>query len=115
MRVIVLAIALILAMCPAGWAQKVGGEYTVKGTNPNGSTYSGTAMITPRGDGCRITWDVGTQWHGLCLLNGDAFAATYSSSGTSGLLIYRLQPDGTLSGFWVLDSGGTGTEALIPR
>jgi hypothetical protein len=114
-RTVLSAALMAAAFSGTAMAQSVGGNYTVKGTNPNGSTYGGTAIITPRGDGCRISWDVGSQWRGFCMLNGDAFAATYRSGDSSGLLIYKVQPDGTLSGVWVLNDGGTGTETLIPR
>lgn len=114
-RALMAAAALTVGLAGQASAQGVGGTYTVKGTNPNGSSYGGTAVITPRGDGCRISWDVGSQWKGLCMLNGDAFAASYSSGGSTGLLIYKVQADGTLRGVWVLNDGGTGTETLIPQ
>jgi hypothetical protein len=114
MRPLIIAGILVIAVAGSASAQSVGGPYTVKGTNPDGSSYGGTAVITPRGDGCHIAWDVGSQWQGLCMLNGDALAASYSSGKSSGLLIYKLQPDGTLRGVWVLNDGGTGTETLIP-
>jgi len=114
MKALIVAAVLAVAVSVPAMAQTVGGNYTVKGTNPNGSPYGGTAVITPRGDGCRIAWDVGSQWKGLCMLNGDAFAASYTSGNSNGLLIYKLQGDGTLRGVWVLNDGGTGTETLIP-
>jgi len=114
MRTLILGLTLATGLAAAASAQTVGGKYTVKGTNPNGSSYGGTAVVTPRGDGCRISWDVGSQWKGLCMVNGDAFAATYTSGAASGLLIYKVQPDGSLRGVWVLNDGGTGTETLIP-
>ena len=114
MRAFVLALLLTAGWAGLASAQSIGGNYIVRGTNPNGSTYSGTAVITPRGNVCRIAWHVGSEWQGICMMNGDAFAASYSSGSSYGLLIYRLQPDGTLTGVWTLGANSTGTETLIP-
>ena len=37
------------------------GVYRSTGTNPNGTTYTGMAAITPAGDQLRFTWWVGTE------------------------------------------------------
>jgi hypothetical protein len=114
MRSIILALLIMTGFCAAASAQSVGGTYTVKGTNPNGSTYSGTAEITPSGGTCRVVWNVGSTWRGICMVSGDAFAASYRNGETFGLLIYRMHPDGTLQGVWTIADGGSGTETLIP-
>jgi len=108
------AAMLAMAFSAGASAQSVGGRYEVRGTNPNGSSYQGTAEIFPNGNVCRIAWHVGSEWRGICMMSGDLFAASYHSGGTNGLLIYRLGPHGTLSGEWTTGAGSTGTETLIP-
>ena len=115
MRAFVLAFLLSTAWAGLAAAQNVGGNYRVEGTNPNGSTYSGTAEIMPSGQTCRIVWHVGTEWRGICMVSGGTFAAAYRSPDTFGLLIYELRPDGSLSGAWTIaNAPGRGTETLIP-
>lgn len=95
----------------------VGGFYTVRGTNPDGSTYGGTAeiIVTTRNT-CRIVWNVGTESSGICMRNGIAFAAGYVLGNDIGLVIYEILEDGTLDGIWtVADRPGVGTEVLVPR
>src|SRR5437763_9204011 len=115
MRIFVLGLFLAAAMTVSATAQSIAGRYQVQGTNPNGSSYSGTAdIIQTSPTTCRIAWHVGSEWTGICMLSGDIFAAAYHSSNTSGLLIYHRQPDGKLSGQWTIGAGAGGTETLIP-
>jgi hypothetical protein len=116
MRTYILAALVALGWCAAASAQSVGGKYTVKGTNPDGSSYSGSAEINPSGDSCRMIWNVGSTWRGICMLANKSFAASYRQGETFGLVIYELQPDGALKGVWtVADQKGVGTETLIPQ
>jgi hypothetical protein len=116
MRVTVLALAAALLWGSTASAQIIGGRYTVSGANPNGSTYGGTVEISPTGGNtCRISWSVGTEWQGICMMSEKTFAASYRSGKTYGLLIYELQPSGVLKGLWsIADGNGTGTEILTP-
>lgn len=115
MRAAILAIVLAVGFSASTAAQTIGGRYRVQGINPNGSTYTGTAEIAPSADTCRIVWHVGSEWRGICMVSGGSFAASYRSGSTFGLLIYQIQPDGSLSGVWTLaDQAGRGTETLIP-
>jgi hypothetical protein len=117
MRKVALAGALLAASGLAANAAEVGGKYDVRGTNLDGSHYSGTAEISSTAKyTCRITWDVGSESSGICMLNGTAFAAGYTLKDKVGLVIYELKDDGTLDGTWTIaDEDGYGTEVLIPR
>ena len=97
-------------------AQMVGGEYQVTGTNADGSAYSGTATITPSSDStCRISWQTGSTSSGICMVAGRAFAASYRMGGKVGLVVYEMQPDGSMKGVWTIaDQPGAGTEVLTP-
>ncbi|MCW5772276.1 MAG: hypothetical protein KIT16_11615 [Rhodospirillaceae bacterium] len=117
MRIIAMAAVLAAGLGGVAAAQQVGGVYTVRGTNPNGSTYGGTARITPSGSACRIVWQTGsTTSSGICMLANRAFAAYYRLGRNIGLAVYELQPDGSLRGHWTIaDTEGVGTEILTPR
>jgi hypothetical protein len=117
MRAIVIAILLGVGWCAAASAQNVGGKYAVKGTNLDGSSYGGTATITPAGSACVIVWDTGSGSisKGICMLANKAFAASYVLDGKVGLVVYEVQPDGALKGVWTIaDTEGAGTELLSP-
>jgi hypothetical protein len=116
MRMFSLALLLSVAAGAAS-AQSVGGSYNVQGTNPNGSTYGGTVQITPSGSSCRITWQTGqSSSSGICMLANKAFAASYILQGKQGLVVYELQSNGSLKGWWTIaDQAGVGTENLFPR
>jgi hypothetical protein len=112
----ILVAALVVAgFAASAHAQSVGGQYTVKGTNFDGSTYEGTATITPAGSACRMEWNTGGVTKGICMLANKAFAAYYKLQGEIGLVVYEVLPDGSLKGFWTLaDKDGVGTETLTP-
>ena len=115
MRKIVLGLLMAACVAAPAWAQKVGGSYTVQGTNLYGSKYSGTAEITPSGSTCHITWNTGSTSKGICMLANKAFAAYYHMGKDDGLVVYEVQPDGVLKGYWTItDQDGSGTEVLTP-
>ena len=113
----VAAIALALLGSAAAQAQGVGGTYSVNGTNFDGSSYSGTAQITPSGSSCRIVRRTGqTSSWGTCMLANRAFAAHYRLGNEWGLIVYELLGDGSLKGWWTIDGrNGVGTEVLTPQ
>lgn len=108
---------LAMLVSGAGHAQTVGGAYTVAGTNPNGSSYSGTAEIAMSGSACRIAWHTGsTTSQGVCMVTSKALAAFYRLGADFGLVVYDLQPDGVLTGYWtIVDRDGVGGEILTPK
>ena len=111
-----LAITLGLSTMPA-LADDFGGNYTVSGTNFDGSHYTGTAKITIQSSTtCTITWTTGTtNSDGICMRNDDSFAAAYKLGKDVGLVIYKLHSDGTLDGLWTIaGQDGNGTEVLTP-
>lgn len=117
MRAVILATIIAIGCCPAAMAQMVGGQYKVQGTNPDGSAYQGTATVTPSSNStCRIVWQTGsTSSRGICMSAGSSVAASYVLNGKVGLVLYQLQPDGSMKGSWtVADQPGGGTETLIP-
>jgi hypothetical protein len=102
------------------WAASgdVGGHYSVKGTNLDGSAYSGEADINViSSTTCEIAWTTGsTTSKGICMRNGDSFAAGYVMGDAVGLVIYQMKDDGTLDGLWTISGkDGSGTEVLTPK
>jgi hypothetical protein len=116
MRTSIGAALLTVAFTTAASAQSVGGKYDVHGTNFDGSTYGGTAVITRSSDStCRIHWQTGSTSDGFCMLANNSLAAAYKMGDAVGLVLYELQPDGVLKGYWTIaDKAGSGTENLIP-
>jgi hypothetical protein len=117
MRALIGAAFLIMTFAAAASAQTVGGKYNVNGTNFDGSAYEGTATITRSSNStCRIHWQTGSTSEGFCMLSNGALAAAYKmDDGSVGLVLYQLQPDGTLKGIWTIaDKSGAGTETLTP-
>ena len=117
MRILWMTTALVFAAKLAA-AAEVGGNYLVAGTNLNGSPYGGEAVITLTSEyTCEIVWvTAGTTSSGICMRRGDAFTAGYELNGKVGLVIYLIQPDGTLEGTWtVAGLNAVGTEVLTPN
>jgi hypothetical protein len=98
-------------------AQGLPGKYEVEGKNLDGSEYSGTAEIVATSETtCRIEWKTGeTTSDGICMRNGNSVAAGYVLGEVVGLVVYTMQPDGTLEGLWTIaDKEGVGEEILTP-
>jgi hypothetical protein len=118
MRHFAFCLAVVLAAgTTAGMAQDIGGNYIVQGKGGDGSSYSGTAEITPTSNTtCRIVWTTGGQTsEGICMRYENAFAAGYTLGNEVGLAIYEVLADGTLQGTWTLaGQGGAGVEVLTP-
>ncbi len=117
MKALVTLILLALSAHVAA-AQDVAGRYLVAGTNLDGSPYGGEAEITLTSDvTCEIVWTTGnTTSSGICMRSSNAFAAGYELNGAVGLVIYRIEPDGTLHGTWtVAGLNAVGTEVLTPN
>ena len=117
MRTLIAAIALAALSATAASGQSVSGRYSAEGTNRDGSSYSGTATITRSSNTtCRIDWKTGTSSSsGFCMFSKGSLAAAYKLGNSVGLVLYELQPDGSLTGIWtVADQPGAGTEVLTP-
>lgn len=113
---------LIAAVCFAamtgGAAAAENLEFSVEGTNLNGSPYTGDATITIISDTtCTIEWVTGgTTSKGFCMRNDDAFAAGYIMGDAIGLIIYKMEDGGVLRGLWTITGqNGVGTEVLTPK
>ena len=107
----------LLASITSASAASLLGKYQVAGKNADGSSYEGTAEIVATSENtCRIRWETGsTTSEGICMRNGDSFAAGYALGDSIGLVVYQIKPDGTLEGRWTIaDKEGVGEEVLTP-
>jgi hypothetical protein len=87
------------------------GRYDVAGTNPSGSTYSGTVTVQKTGETYKVTWKIGgTQYIGTAIGNDEFLAVSYVSGSDTGLALFGEQGD-EWKGIWTY-AGGTkvGTE-----
>ncbi|MEP6671976.1 MAG: hypothetical protein ABJF10_22630 [Chthoniobacter sp.] len=92
-------------------------SYKAKGTNGDGSPYKGTVSIKIISDTTfSIDWKIeGSVTKGFGMRMNDTLSATYMLNGEPGLIIYKVQPDGSLSGIWAIRGvSGNGTETLTP-
>ena len=117
MKRLALAAFLLAAGTVSAFAQNIGGDYTVFGTNFDGSHYKGTATITIKTNTtCEIEWKTGDSTSsGICMRNDDSFAAAYQLGKDVGLIIYKMHDNGVLDGLWTIaGEDGNGTEVLTP-
>ncbi len=112
----ILAVMVALAL-PA--AAQRSGLYDISGTNPDGSLYNGTLMLTQvGGTSFRLTWTVGAaNIEGVGMVSGLNLAVVFSlGENQTAMGMYDLRPNGELSGIWtVIGSQATGTEVARPR
>jgi hypothetical protein len=94
-------------------AAKLDGGYFVKGVNPGGSSYRGTASIDRKGERYHITWKIsGHTFSGAGTLSGRTLNVKWSGDkGEGGQVTYTVMADGSLKGVW---SNGDATETLVP-
>src|ERR1041384_2140271 len=104
MRRLMMAAAITALALPVAAAEFREGVYTVEGTNLNGSPYNGTATVTLLSDTtCRIEWKTGgTEWGGHCMKVADFVSAGYFMGDQIGVIMYMLQEDGSLEGYWTV-------------
>ncbi len=90
-------------------SDKIPGDYFARGTNPNGSKYSGNVKISKKGTSYKFEWTIGSsKYYGVGKLNGNILTVDW---GQQHPVIYKILEDGTLSGKW---SGGKASEVLTP-
>lgn len=113
------ALGLLLAASLASPAEaQRNGNYEVNGTNPDGSTYTGSMTIQQVGlASWRVRWQIGqSQVEGYAMSVGSVFSVGFVVGDRPGMSIYEVAPDGGMSGQWTLvGSSAIGTENLTPR
>ncbi len=93
------------------------GQYTVSGTNPDGSTYTGRLSIQKTQSGYQLTWSIGDLLYtGTGTVVGDLLSATWRGADGEGQIDYTRDDQGVLSGTWtVAGQEKPGQETLTPE
>lgn len=88
----------------------LGGRYRARGRNADGSTYSGTVSIVPRGRRYHLEWRIGSSsYSGEGTLEGNVLTVDW---GAATPVVYALSSNGVLKGLW---AAGKGEETLSPE
>ena len=96
-------------MTPQGaQALDFSGSYSIQGTNPDGSTFTGPAIIKlVRGDIYNIKWNFDANPEvGICIGEEDRLSCAYRRAGgdgaySAGVIIYDIGNKGKLVGRWI--------------
>lgn len=87
------------------------GNYDATGTNPDGSAYEATLVVTRRGEVYQFSWESGGRsYDGVGVANDDTVAVGFTDGKDGkgcGVVLYDINPDGSLSGksgYWGVDS-----------
>jgi hypothetical protein len=118
LRTIWTLVFLAIAMPAYAATLTLAPSYDAVGTNPDGSKYTGTADVTIISDTTfTIQWTIGgAVYNGFGMRMNDALSATYTIDGEPGLIIYKVDGNGTLNGLWAIrGKDGNGTERLTPH
>jgi hypothetical protein len=111
------SLAILLATTPMlVFAADINGSYTCKGTNPDGSSYDATAVISNGSDGSySIKWALGSnKYEGVGVLNkkGDTLGGLFwgLEDKSIGVLVYQMDGN-SLQGSWLMkDASKPGSE-----
>jgi hypothetical protein len=113
------AAAILIAGVATASAQQLTGTYQVIGDNGNGTGYRGVAAISgTAGGNCAIRWQIPNTppTQGFCMRQGNVLSAAYRLGDSIGLVVYRLNDDGSLDGTWTIaGKEGVGKERLVPQ
>ena len=90
------------------------GSYTVGGTNPDGTSYSGSLDIEAAGDAYRLAWEAGGTSVGQGIVMGSMLGSSYGGDAC-GVAVYTVDGN-TLDGQWTTyGSEFVGTERAVRR
>lgn len=95
------------------------GVYTVNGTNPDNTTYTGSMAVSAFGDGYRVTqtFTDGSVWRGIASYIEDYLAVSYQTNNGPLVTIYQRDRNGSsLNGYWQLYTNPReGKETAVKR
>ena len=96
---------------PLAASASFAGDYSILGTNADGSGYDGALSIIEQGDVWQLVWNVGSDtYDGIGITSGNVLAAAYGGEGC-GVALYSIQPNGDLDGVWGMwGNNNLGTE-----
>lgn len=95
----------------------IAGDYSVVGTNEDGSPYKGALAVIKHGDVYQFRWNAGKQYDGVGVPNGNVVAVAFTGGSDGkgcGVVSYQILPDGTLDGRWgYWGQNESGTERAV--
>jgi hypothetical protein len=72
-----------------------------EGRAQGGSSYTGTVTISKKDAVFDIAWEIsGTSYEGIGLQYANRLYVGWGSGGGMGIVVYRLRPDGSMTGEW---------------
>jgi hypothetical protein len=100
-RLLMLAAMVLACAALAQNRNDYSGSYAVSGKNPDGSTYSGSMLVSSYGDGYRVTASLGGEtWRGIASDIGDYLAVALLAGANPLITVYKVTAANTLEGFW---------------
>ena len=104
------ALVVCTALPAAAQVLDVSGTYRAEGRNPDGSTYTGTAVMAQQGSAVQINWTVANQTYaGSGIRDGQVVVINW---GQAEPVVYVVMDNGELHGTW---NRGTALERLLPQ
>jgi hypothetical protein len=78
------------------------GTYGIRGTNPDGTTYSGAMVLSSYGDGYRASFaSGGSTWRGIANYIGNNLAIAWATGNDPMVSIFTGNPrTGDMAGYW---------------
>lgn len=114
--IVVVLFSLVLAACgakPTPDADGVIGSYTIKGTNPDKSTYDATLNVTAKGEAFDWSWN-GGEYKGIGLQQDNIVTVAWGSDACY-TVSYVIGADGVLTGKWTdMAASGIGADVATP-
>lgn len=118
-----------VAFCSLAISVASGGEivgtYDCLGENAGGGNYQGTVEISKKGDAYQLEWTIQGQKHqGIAILTDGVLASSWIIKRAApggvviqgGVVVYKVEENGKLSGKWVGHGGGKIlAEVLTPQ
>jgi hypothetical protein len=97
---------------PVGRNAGLEGDYSINGSNPDGTEYAGSLNIEDAGDVLYVSWEAGGSYVGQGIVMDDVLGTSYGDD-TCGIALYQIRGN-TLDGLWTTyDAGTTGTERAV--
>jgi|GEM_PF-2296004 len=79
----------------------ISGAHNIAGTNPDGTTYTGTAQVTADNQVHTVDYNINGTFPGVGIMRGNVVAVGFGGE-TCSVASYFVYPDGTLVGLWSL-------------
>lgn len=85
-------------------------------STPTGASYTGTVSVEKFQNIHLLSWETSVgNYSGVGIVKGNSIYAGYGVNIDYGIVVYELQPDGSLIGIWSTNkaNGMTGTEKVV--